>query len=210
MRSVFFRLLLTLLEKHTPSWIKSIQIQILLNATAAAFGRPRRRVWHLSGADALAAYAAYTTDCMSSAGSQKAPAGDCQNGPDAGEGCHRGPDIDRRRIFRVSYRLGRRIRRITGFCASSDMERLVFWLYRNIGIRVTGHLPGEILIPACYFSSIYTPEQCRLMSLMDWGIIAGICGGGKLIFTERLTQGCGRCRACLTQKGLHTEGNQCR
>ena len=63
-----------------------------------------------------------------------------------------------------------------------------------------GHLPGEIIILVCYFANVYTPEQCMTMSLMDWGIIAGICGKGKLVFTERITQGCGRCRAVLAQR----------
>ena len=173
MRARLFKRLLTPLEKHTPECIKSIQIQILLNATAAAFDRPKKEVWHLSGEEALAAYAAFTIECMS------------------------GPAVDRRRIYQCAYRLGRKIRRITGFSGDRDRERLVIWLYGNIGIKVMGHLPGEIIIPACYFGQVYTPEQCRTMSLMDWGIISGICGGGKLIFTERITQGCGRCRAYL-------------
>ena len=89
---------------------------------------------------------------------------------------------------------------MTGFSKKEDLERLVFYLYSNIGIKMTGHLPGEITIPVCYFSKVYTPDQCRTMSLMDWGIISGICGGGRLVFTDRLTQGCGRCRAHLAQK----------
>lgn len=181
MRAGFFKLLLNALERHTPGCVKSIQIQILLNATAAAFGRPKKRVWHLSGREALAAYAACTAAWMS----------DCTT--------------DRRRIFQCAYRLGRKIRRITGFSEAGDRERLVRYLYRNIGIKVTGHLPGEIIISSCYFSHVYTPEQCRTMSLMDRGIISGICGGGKLVFTERMTQGCGRCRAYLTEKGRKTD-----
>ena len=177
MRARVWIRMLTLLEKHTPEFIKSIQIQILLNATAEAFGRPKKRVWHLSGGKALAAYAAFTKECMSQ------------------------PVTDRRRIYRRAYMLGRSIRRVTGFTGDRDRERLVIWLYGNIGIRVMGNLPGEIVIPACYFAQFYTPEQCRTMSLMDWGIIAGICGGGKLMFTKRITQGSDRCAACLIQKG---------
>lgn len=234
MRDKISAILLTRLEKHTPPHIKSIQLQILLNATAAAFeqseknnpaaaasasafgrpgkknpaaaasvfveqpekkkpaaatasafGRPgkklpRPRIWHLPEEEALAAYAAYTTSFMSGLPTSAA---------------------DKKRIVRCAYRLGRRIRRITGFTRQEDLERLVFYLYSNIGIKMTGHLPGEIIIPACYFSNVYTPDQCMTMSLMDWGVISGICGGGKLLFTERLTQGCVRCRAVLTQKG---------
>ena len=64
MREKFFRFLLTKLERHTPGWIKSIQIQILLNTTAAAFDRPGRMVWQLPAQKALAAYAEYTRACV--------------------------------------------------------------------------------------------------------------------------------------------------
>ena len=93
------------------------------------------------------------------------------------------------------YRTGERVRRLTGFTEKADLERLVFYLYRNIGILMDGHLPGEIKVSSCYFSRFYTPEQCALMSYMDSGIIAGILGGGKIEFTERITEGCGNCRA---------------
>ncbi len=174
MRERFFRMLLKKLERRTPGRLRSIQLQILLDTTAAAFGRPGRMIWHLSADKALAAYADYTKRCASD------------------------PGADRKRIFRHARRLGRRIRKITGFSRREDLERLVFYLYGNIGIKMTGHLPGQILIPACSFSMVYTPGECRIMSFMDWGVISGICGGGRLVFAERLTQGCGRCLARLT------------
>ena len=92
------------------------------------------------------------------------------------------------------YRTGERVRRLTGFTEKADLERLVFYLYRNIGLLMDGHLPGEIKVSSCYFSRFYTPEQCALMSYMDSGIIAGILGGGKIEFTERITEGCGGCK----------------
>lgn len=176
MRSRVFKALLTALEIKTPGWVKSAEIQILLNATAAAFKQPGRMVFSLSEEKALEAYADFTTKCI----------------PESA--------ADRKRVYQKAYDLGRKIRKITGFSEAADRERLIRYLYSNIGIEVTGNLPGEITIPSCYFSRVYSPEQCRTMSLMDWGIIAGIYGGGKLVFTERITQGCGRCRAHLTEK----------
>ena len=58
---------------------------------------------------------------------------------------------------------------------------------------------GEIVVTDCYFSRFYTPEQCAVMSSVDSGIIAGLCGGGTLTFTERITEGCRRCRACFSK-----------
>ena len=254
MRETFFRLLLAVLEKHTPSPFRSMQIQILLNTTAAAFDRPGRMVWHLRPDRALAAYADYTKGCLSDADNEKGGLSHadnekgrlshadnekgclshadnekgrlshadnekgclshtdnekrclsdadytkgCLSDADYTKGCLSDAASDERRIFGEAYRLGRRIRRITGFSCREDRERLVFYLYGNIGIKVSGCLPGEILIPSCYFANVYTPQECGRMSRMDWGLIAGICGGGKLVFKERLTQGCGRCRAVLT------------
>ena len=60
---------------------------------------------------------------------------------------------------------------------------------------MNGTIPGEITVSSCYFSKFYTPKQCALMSYVDSGIIAGLCGGGNLRFTERITEGCGRCTA---------------
>ena len=190
MREKIFRHLLTKLEWYSPGLIKSIQIQILLNATAAAFERPGRMVWHLPEKKALAAYAEYTKACLP----QRPDAANSTAGS-AANSMAGSAVISRKRIYRCAYRLGLRIRRITGFSGREDRERLVFYLYSNIGIKMTGRLPGEIFIPFCYFADVYTPEQCRIMSLMDWGVIAGICGGGKLEFTGRITQGSGRCRA---------------
>ena len=182
MRERFFKILLHMLERHTPGRFKSIQLQILLNTTAEAFQRPGKMIWYLPAEKALEAYADYTKAC----------AEDMRTG--------------RKQVYRCARRLGRRIRKITGFNKREDLERLVFYLYDNIGIKMTGRLPGRIVIPVCYFSNVYTPGQCRIMSLMDMGVISGICGGGRLIFTERLTQGCGRCLAHLTRKGRLADG----
>ena len=98
-------------------------------------------------------------------------------------------------LFRDAARLGRRIRRISGLSSTSDLEKLIFMLYRNIGITMTGKLPGEITVSKCYFSHYYTPEQCRVMSYVDSGIISGILGGGRLTFSQRITEGCACCKA---------------
>ena len=50
------------------------------------------------------------------------------------------------------------------------------------------------------FRRFYTPAQCRVMSRVDAGIIAGICGGGKLRFTQRITEDCSCCKACFSGK----------
>ena len=177
MREKICRGLLALLEKHTPAWIAALEIQILLCATARAFGRKGQAVRLRDPGRALSSYAAFTRKCL-----QESPARP-------------------KEIYREAWRLGNTLRRLTGFTRAEDLQRLVFYLYRNIGIDMAGDLPGEIRVSRCFFSRFYTPGDCARMSWMDAGVIAGICGSGRLVFTERLTNGCSRCRACFTQKG---------
>lgn len=178
MRALLFRKLLRGLERHTPDRLISLEIQILLNTTARAFGTRGRSVWHHAPGRALREYADFTVRCM------------------------RRPEEDTARVngklYAEAYRTGRAVRRITGFRKQEDIEALVFYLYRNIRINMKGNIPGELTVSDCYFSKEYTPAQCALMSAVDSGIIAGISGGGNLTFRERLTEGCSRCRARFT------------
>lgn len=196
------RKLLQQLERHTPDRIRSLEIQILLNLAARAFRVPGKKVWHLPADEALRAYAEFTVQCMKTK--------------------HAAPRV----LYRQAYAVGSRVRRLTGITDSHAIEQLVFYLYSNIRIQMFGNLPapatagnipnrpdsgsrsaalhdehgehGEIVVTDCYFSRYYTPAQCVVMSSVDSGIIAGLCGGGTLTFTERITEGCGRCRACFS------------
>ena len=159
------------LERYTPAWVVCLEIRVLYNTTSRAFGVPEKKIRLRAPGEVLRDYAAYSARCLMR----------CKADPG--------------RIYREAYRTGEQVRRLTGFTEKADLERLVFYLYRNIGILMDGHLPGEVTVSRCYFSQFYTPEQCALMSYMDSGIIAGILGGGKLEFSERITEGCEKCRA---------------
>jgi hypothetical protein len=145
-----------------------------MNTTARAFGVPERRLRTWSPEEALRRYTTFSVRCMKRGGA------------------------DPERLYREAYRTGERVRRLTGFTEQKDLERLTFYLYRNIGIRMGGHLPGKVTVPRCYFSRFYTPAQCALMSNMDSGMTAGLLGGGKMQFSERITEGCSCCRAVFT------------
>lgn len=170
------RRLLNRLEHHTSAFFRRAQIQILADLAADSFGRGKIRIRKGSPAKALKEYAAFTVSCM-------------EAGP-----------ADPDRLFRDAARLGSRIRRASGLTDRSDLQKLVFLLYRNIDIEMTGNLPGEIVVSSCYFNRFYTPRQCRLMSCVDSGIVSGIFGGGQLVFSQRITDGCDRCVACLCKE----------
>lgn len=167
--------LLARLEQHTPGWVRAIQSQVLLNISARGFGMRRRPIRLRTEEQALREYAAFTIASMMR------------------------DEADPAQLYREAYRAGRRIRRLSGLTEKEDLERLVFYLYKNIRITMTGGLPGQITVADCYFSQYYTPVQCAVMSNVDAGIITGICGGETLVFSERITEGCGRCRACLKE-----------
>ena len=171
MRARLVRLLLKRMEGHIPSPVGSIALQILLNATARAYGKRRVRIWRLPWGQALKAYGAFSQRCLRE--STASPG----------------------RVFEEAYRLGAWVRRMTGFREREDLESLVFFLYRLIGIRMDGSLPGKVRVSACFFSSLYAPSECKRMSSMDAGLIAGIFGGGSLVFSRRITEGCEECEA---------------
>jgi hypothetical protein len=70
-------------------------------------------------------------------------------------------------------------------------------LYRAIGIEIQGDGQGNVTVKRCYFSQFYAGSVCDLISALDDGLFAGLSGGGRLTFSERLTEGSGCCRAKL-------------
>lgn len=179
MRARFFGWLLRRWEKDAPEIVRRVQLQILMNLTAKAFRTPGQRLWTRPWRDELRAYAQYTRA--------------------------RCEDADPRRLYALSFALGARLRRATGFTDAGDLRRLVFWLYRGIGIAMDGDLPGDITVSRCFFSEFYAPRACGMMSRMDSGIVGGVMGGGRLIFTERITEGRPCCKACLRSEVAYEE-----
>ena len=176
MRARIFRKLLKGLERHPLKIFSRIQLQLLLNVTARAFDRKGKQIWHLPYQRALEEYEAFSENAM------------------------RLSHADPQRLYQKAYELGSRIRQLTGFTDNSDLRQLIFFLYRNINIRMDGGIPGEITVSSCYFSRFYTPEQCALMSYTDSGIMAGLWGGGHLHFTQRITEGCEHCTAVFRRE----------
>jgi len=88
-----------------------------------------------------------------------------------------------------------------------DARRAIVLLYRRIGIDAVIAEDGEVVVHDCLFSSVYSPEVCRLMCAVDDGIAAGVSGGGGLSFTRRLTEGCPECRGRFVVPGgpRHTD-----
>ncbi len=68
-------------------------------------------------------------------------------------------------------------------------------LYRALDIDFTADRGGGVVVRRCYFAQIYTYDVCRVMSALDYGILAGLAGFATLRFEQRLTGGDSCCRA---------------
>ncbi|MCU0501571.1 MAG: hypothetical protein MUC51_07350 [Anaerolineae bacterium] len=182
------RPLLSRLLTHTPAIVKRPALVQLFRATAAAFQADMPRLSGRSREQCLLAYARFTAD-------------------QAEEALRRGGDISelQERLYRNAYRLGRMPGWLLGSHSVSDVMALGRSLYDILDIDFhgndSGSGSGEITISRCYFSSFYSPQACQVMSAMDRGLLAGLAGGGELVFIERITEGQPCCRARFTLAG---------
>jgi hypothetical protein len=96
-------------------------------------------------------------------------------------------------LYDRSLRLGREIRSKLPIRSRADAAATLHCLYSMLDIDKAVDAQGAVTIQRCFFATHYTPEVCGFMSAMDEGIVAGLCGG-RLVFTQRLTEGADRCR----------------
>ena len=184
--------LLARLLTHMPAIAKRQALVQLFRATAAAFQADMPRLSGLSREQCLLAYARFTAQ-------------------EADAALREGGDLAalQERLYRHAYRLGRTPGWLLGVHSVDDVMALGRVLYDVLDIDFhgddcgngSGSNWGEITISRCYFSTFYSPATCRLMSAMDRGLLAGLAGGGELVFTERITEGWPCCRACFTPPG---------
>ena len=176
--------LLARLLTHTPALIKRQALVQLFRATAAAFQCDMPRLSGLSREQCLLAYARFTVER-------------------ADEALRQGGDLSelQERLYWNAYRLGRRPGWLLRVRSVDDVMTLGRLLYGILDIDFEGSDNGEITICRCYFSSCYSPEACQVMSAMDRGLLAGLAGGGDLVFSQRITEGQPCCRARFTLAG---------
>ena len=100
-----------------------------------------------------------------------------------------------RRLRESAYDLGQRLRKDLGVRSRADVMRSARLLYRLLGIDFQGTEDGTIIIPKCFFAETYSARTCDLISALDEGLLAGLAGGGTLVFSERITENRPCCRA---------------
>jgi len=101
------------------------------------------------------------------------------------------------RLYQNAFRLGEKLRKRFHVTTIEEVMTMSRILYRTMEIEFHGTVQGEITINRCFFSRYYSRQVCQVISSLDEGVIAGLSGGGQLIFSERITEGKDCCKACL-------------
>ncbi len=163
---------------------RRIELQLLMNLTAKAFGEHPKRLWTLSNDKALRVYAEYTSARL-------------KTGAD---------EALLQRMNSEALKMGRMLRRFFFIGSEARAQRLIVALYRNIGIRLTFSDHESLCFHSCYFARLYTPAACLAASALDDGIIRGITGRttSRLLFSQRTTEGCKCCIAKIENRKSQT------
>jgi hypothetical protein len=172
------------LELHIPGWVARSALRQLFEATASAFGRDPVDVHGLTQQELLEGYAVFTTRCAERAMAERSDA-----------------DAVSHQMWRNAYVLGESLRRRLGVRTRIEALRAARVAYRMIAIDLRGDEQGDVVVDRCAFAAWYSPRVCRLMSSLDAGLIAGLTHGGRLTFSERITEGKPRCLARISWQG---------
>jgi hypothetical protein len=172
------------LELHIPAWVARSALRRLFDATASAFGRDPVDVRGLAHRELLERYAAFTIGCAERILADL-PAADAASD----------------RMWRSAYALGESLRRRLGVRTRGEALRAARIAYRMIGIDLRADEHGTVVVDRCAFAGWYSPRVCHLMSSLDAGLIAGLTQGGRLTFSERITEGRPRCLAGISWEG---------
>lgn len=174
-------LALKVLNIYVPAALKKRMLRELYFATAQAFGTaPPPELRRLSHEALLESYAAFT---------KREAERILLDGEPAAAAVEE-------RLFRSTRALGERLRRALRLRTPADVLAASRILYAVLGIDFEGGGSGDLTIRRCYFSRFYTSDVCRVMSSADAGVAAGLSAGGRLTFSQRITEG-GEC--CLAR-----------
>ena len=176
-------ILLKILPHYLPDFIRKGILAELFKATADAFECPAPAFDQLSYDECLQTYALFTRE-------------------QAEEALQCGRDVPaiKTQLYRNAFPLGGKLRTWFGVDTMEEVMELGQIVYRAIGVQIQGDTEGDVTVKRCYFSQFYSGPVCDLISALDDGIFSGLSGGGRLAFSERLTEGGECCRAKLQMR----------
>ena len=166
------------LELHVPDIVARSALRRLFDATASAFGREPVDLDAMDRRALLERYVSFTARCAEQTLSDNTQL-----------------ELVSRRMWENAYTLGESIRRRLGVRTRAEALRAARIAYRMIGIDLRADRHGHVVVDRCTFAERYSPQICLVMSALDAGLIAGLTRGGRLAFSERITEGRPRCLA---------------
>ncbi len=173
-------ILLKILPHNLPAFIREEILEDLFEATADAFDCPAPTLDHLSYDECLRTYALFTRE-------------------QAVKALAFGRDVPaiKTQLYQNAYPLGGKLRKWFAVDSIEEVMELGQILYGAIGVEIQGDTQGDVTVKHCYFSQFYSGPVCDLISALDDGVFSGLSGGGRLVFSERLTEGRECCKAKL-------------
>ncbi len=166
-----------IMQLYIPAFIKKKKLKELFRLTADAFQSELPELRGFSFAECLSEYALFTKE--------------------QAEGCLKSGSLQEEiklRLYQNSYLLGRNLRKCLHIKTWEEAAAALKVIYKLIGIDFQYDRQGEIIIQQCFFSKYYSGEVCKLISSLDEGLAAGLSGGGRLCFKQRITEGDSCCK----------------
>ncbi len=170
---------------YIPTFIRRKKVRELFELTAEAFQSDLPPMNDLSYNESLKVYANFT----------RTKAQELIGRDDSTEAV-------KKRLYQNAYHMGENLRRDFRIKTKADVMGISRVLYRILNIEFNGTATGEVVIKRCFFSQFYTPDICRIISALDEGLAAGLSNGGRLVFTERITEGKNCCQAIYNMKDI--------
>ncbi|MBM3236442.1 hypothetical protein FJZ31_09105 [Candidatus Poribacteria bacterium] len=176
-------LLLKIRQFHIPAFIKKKALKKLFTCTALAFGCETPPIKRLPFRECLLQYALFTKEKVE-------------------EAIQHGRDLQalKSQLYQNAYQLGQELRKSFRITRIEEVMSMGKILYRILGIEFRGSVQGEVTISRCFFSRFYSSQVCQVISSLDEGVVAGLSGGGRLTFYQRITEGQECCRASFVVK----------
>ncbi len=173
-------MLTKIMGRYMPEFIKKKKLNELFRLTADAFQTEMPSLRGLTFRECLSLYAFFSGE----------QAELCLQG-----GCP--IEEVKSRLYQNSYVFGKILRKSLHIITWDDSVAALRTIYKLIGVDFQYDRQGEFIIKQCFYSKYYTAEVCMLISSMDEGLAAGLSAGGKLYFTQRITDGSNCCKGYL-------------
>ncbi len=174
---------LAIAKIYVPQFIQRRKLEMLLDITADAFQVVSPSTAGLSYNNCLNLFARFTQE-------------------QALKSIQQGRELKvQSRLFQNAYRTGRQFKTDVNIKTPEEIMEMGRLIYKSLKIDFRGEPRGNIVIKRCFFSSFYSSNICRLISSLDEGLLTGLCGGGRLTFSQRITEGNDCCRAFLQPSG---------